>query len=125
MGVVARRIADPTRSPPWIANIDIIDRDGLVKRATHVGDRLSSGLNALMDDGLFTEVRGIGGMWAAQIGGDDAIARGVSMRDRMLDLGLVCRSINGGITFCPPLVIGDDDIDHMVDICRQAVLEYQ
>lgn len=117
--------AHPAACAAAIANIDIIERDGLCERANHIGERLSAGLKALMDDGLFTEVRGVGAIWAGLISGDDITARGIKMRDRMLELGVACRAINGAIAFCPPLIIEDKDIDAIVDTTAQAVREFQ
>lgn len=114
----------PAACAAAIANIDLIERDALVQRASKVGERLSAGLDALMGDGLFTEVRGVGAIWAAQIAGDDITERGFSMRDRMLELGVVCRAINGAIAFCPPLTIQDADIDTVIDVCAKAVREF-
>ncbi len=114
----------PAACAAAVANIDLIERDGLVERANKVGERLSAGLEALMGDGLFTEVRGVGAIWAAQLAGDNTTARGLEIRDRMLELGVVCRSINGAIAFCPPLIIEDVDIDTVVDVCAKAVREF-
>ncbi|MFT7474506.1 MAG: putrescine aminotransferase [Verrucomicrobiales bacterium] len=107
-----------------IANIDLMEEEGLVDRATHIGKRLSVGLEALMHDGMFAEVRGVGAVWAAQLGGEDPTARGLQVRDRMLELGVLCRAINGAIAFCPPLIMGDADVDELVDVCAQAVREH-
>lgn len=96
-------------------------RSGLVERADAVGARLTAGLHALMGDGLFSEVRGVGAIWAAQIAGDDVTARGIAIRDQMLELGVIYRAVNGAIAFCPPLVIDDADIDTVFDVCGQAV----
>ena len=115
----------PAACAAAIANIDLIERDGLVERANSVGDRLSAGLHALQGDGLFSEVRGIGAIWAAQITGDDQTTRGIAIRDRMLELGVICRAINGAVAFCPPLIMEDADIDTVVDVCAQAVREFQ
>ena len=108
-----------------IANIDLIERDGLVARANHVGERLSSGLNSLIGDGLVSEVRGVGALWLAQITGDDQINRGIQIRNRMMELGVICRAINGGVTFCPPFIMEDADVDLMVDVTAQAIREFQ
>ena len=115
----------PAACAAAIANIDLIERDGLIDRANSVGDRLSAGLRALQGDGLFSEVRGIGAIWAAQITGDDQTTRGIAIRDRMLELGVICRAINGAVAFCPPLIMEDADIDTVVDVCAQAVREFQ
>ena len=114
----------PAACAAAVANIDLIEEEGLVDRATHVGGRLSVGLEALRQDGLLAEVRGVGALWAAQISGEDRTTRGLQIRDRMLELGVVCRSINGAIAFCPPLIMGDADIDELVDVCAQAVREH-
>lgn len=108
-----------------VANIDLIERDGLLARATSVGERLSAGLHALKGDGLVDEVRGVGGMWAARLSGDDITARGISIRDRMLEMGVLCRSIDGALAFCPPLIIEDADIDKIVDTSEQAIREFR
>lgn len=96
-----------------LANLDIIDREGLLGRALHVGDRLRSGLQALADDGLIDHTRGDGAMWAAGLRSDQ---NSVALRDAMLARGVITRAINADtLTFCPPLVITDPQIDRIVD----------
>lgn len=101
-----------------LKNIEIIEREGLVDRALHLGNRLSSGLQALADDGLIDHVRGLGAMWAAGLRPDqDAMA----MRDVMYDHGVVCRALNAdSLLFCPPLVTTDDQVDRIVDAVAAA-----
>jgi adenosylmethionine-8-amino-7-oxononanoate aminotransferase len=113
----------PAACAAAIANIDFLESEGLVERANHIGERLSAGLNALKADGLFDEVRGIGAIWGAQLSGDDIANRGIAVRDRMVELGVLCRGINGTLAFCPPLIIEDADVDKMVDVLAQAVRE--
>ena len=46
----------------------------------------------------------------------------MAVRDRMLDLGVITRAVGTDTnTFCPPLVITDDEIDRVVDALTQAV----
>ena len=86
-----------------LKNIEIIEREGLVDRALHLGNRLSSGLQALADDGSIDHVRGLGAMWAAGLRPDQ---NAMSMRDVMYDRGVVCRALNAdSLLFCPPLSI--------------------
>ncbi|MBL6629906.1 MAG: aspartate aminotransferase family protein [Ilumatobacteraceae bacterium] len=101
-------------------NLDIIEREGLLERAIHIGERLSSGLRSIADDGLIAEVRGDGAVWAAGLHpGTDAAA----VRDRMLANGTITRAIAGhSCTFCPPLVITDEQIDRLVDTLHQALI---
>lgn len=53
-----------TAAAAALKNLEIIRREGLVARATHVGDRLSAGFRSLADDGAVDHVRGLGAMWA-------------------------------------------------------------
>ena len=101
-----------------LKNIEIIEREGLVDRALHLGNRLSSGLQALADDGSIDHVRGLGAMWAAGLRPDqDAMA----MRDVMYDHGVVCRALNAdSLLFCPPLVTTDEQVDRIVDAVAAA-----
>ena len=87
-------------------------------RPIAVGTRLGGGLRALAADGVIDHVRGDGAMWAAGLRADqDANA----IRDRMQQLGVVVRAIGADtLTFCPPLVITDDQIDKVVDAVAEA-----
>ncbi len=96
-----------------LANLAILEREGLVERSQSVGARLGDGLHALADDGAIDHARGDGAVWAAGLRPDqDAPA----IRDAMLARGVITRAIGPDtLTFCPPLVITADQIDRIVD----------
>jgi putrescine aminotransferase len=99
-----------------LACLDITEREGLVDRATASGRRLEPQLRALLDDGLVTDVRGVGALWAVSV--PDPVA----VRDRMLDDGVILRPIAPAtLAICPPLVIGDDDLDAIAAALRRAL----
>ncbi|MCW2498925.1 MAG: Acetylornithine transaminase [Frankiales bacterium] len=99
-----------------LACLDITEREGLVDRATAIGRRLEPQLRALLDDGLVTDVRGVGALWAVSV--PDPVA----VRDRMLDDGVILRPIAPAtLAICPPLVIGDDDLDAIAAALRRAL----
>lgn len=102
-----------------LKNLEIIRREGLVERATHIGDRLSGGLKALADDGVIDHARGLGGMWAAGLRPDQ---NAMALRDVMFERGnVICRALNAdSLLFCPPLVTTDEQIDQMVDAVATA-----
>jgi putrescine---pyruvate transaminase len=102
-----------------LANLDIIEREGLIGEVQRIGARLGGGLRALADDGLIDHVRGDGAIYGAALRPDhDATA----VRDHMHRLGVVIRAIGTDtLTFCPPLVISDDQIDRVVDAVATAV----
>ena len=103
-----------------LANLAIIEREGLVERAKHVGARLSKGLGALATDGTIDHVRGDGAVWAAGLKSDQ---NSVTIRDRMIELGVIARAINTDtVAFCPPLVVTDEELDTMIDTFANAAM---
>lgn len=109
----------PTACAAGIKNLEIMRREGLVQRATHVGDRLSAGLKALAADGSIDHVRGLGAMWAAGLKPDQ---NAMTMRDQMFDSGVVCRALNAdSLLFCPPLVTTDAQVDRILDAVVSAI----
>lgn len=103
----------PLATAAGLAALGIHEEEGLVARATHIGARLSDGLRALHADGLVSEVRGEGGVWAVGLtDGRDAPA----VRDAALGLGVIVRPIGTSLAMCPPLVISDAELDRIVDV---------
>lgn len=111
----------PAGSAAVIANIDLMEKEGLVERANHVGQRLSAGLHALAGDGALAQVRGIGGVWAGQLADGTTYDRSCAIRETMLDNGVIARPIGDSIAFCPPLIISDADIDVCIDVLADAI----
>ncbi len=109
----------PTACAAALTNLEIIEREGLVERAQHVGHRLAAGLHAVLADGLVAEVRGEIAVWAvAHHPGRDPVV----VRDRMLELGVITRAVGTDTnTFCPPLVTTDAHADRIVDALAQAL----
>jgi len=102
-----------------LACLDVTEADGLLDRATAIGDRLHPALEALRADGLVADVRGVGALWA--VGLPDGVDP-VAVRDRVLDLGVVVRPIAPStLAICPPLVIRDDELDEVPAALRAAL----
>jgi adenosylmethionine-8-amino-7-oxononanoate aminotransferase len=69
-------------------------------------------LRSLQADGLVTEVRGEGAVWAV------ALPEGTSApatRDALLAAGVIVRPLGDALAMCPPLVITDEQVDRIVD----------
>jgi adenosylmethionine-8-amino-7-oxononanoate aminotransferase len=109
----------PTCAAAGLANLAVMRDDDLLARAPAIGARLSAGLRAIEADGLVADVRGAGAVWAV---GLDAARDAGAVRDGMLDGGVICRPIGPDtLAFCPPLVIDDGQIDHLVDSLASAL----
>ena len=111
----------PTACAAGLAALAITRREGLLDRASKIGERLASGLRSLADDGHIAEARGDGAVWAAGLHPDTDAAQ---VRDRMLTTGVIARPIGTAtLSFCPPLVISDDDVDRCVTSLETAIIE--
>ncbi len=108
----------PLACAAGLANLELHRTEGLLERALHVGRRIADGLRSLHADGLLSDIRGVGAVWAAAMPeGKDA----VEVRQRMLDGGVIVRPLGDAVAICPPLVIGDQQVDTIVDVLAEAV----
>ena len=105
----------PTCAAAAIRNIEIIRDDDLVGRARHLEKVLGGGLRALGADGLIREARGVGGLWAADVG-----EHATAVRDRLFERGVIVRAVGDVVAFCPPLVITDDQVSEVLDRLAEA-----
>jgi adenosylmethionine-8-amino-7-oxononanoate aminotransferase len=109
----------PTAATAALVNLDIIEREALVPRAVTMGARLEAGLRALAADGLVASVRGDVAVWAVVLH-EGTDVNGV--RNAMLGRGAICRAIPPStLTFCPPLVTTDEQIDRLVDALAASI----
>jgi adenosylmethionine-8-amino-7-oxononanoate aminotransferase len=109
----------PTACAAGLANLALLRDERLLGRVAHIGERLSGGLAGLADQGLVTDVRGEGAIWAVALPDD---VDGTAVRDEMLARGVIARPIGtAAVAFCPPLVIRDDDIDLCVTALRDSI----
>ena len=99
-----------------IANLELMTNEGLDTRANHVGDRLEEGLRALEADGLIESWRGMGAVYAAELGRDS-----IPVRNEILANGVIVRPIGTCLAICPPLVITDDEVGRIVDTMAAAL----
>ena len=109
----------PTACAAGLANLRILREEDLVERAPAIGQRLFDGFRALAADGRLAEVRAAGAVGAIKLTPDhDAFA----VRDALMDAGVITRAVNAEtLTWCPPLVITDDQIDRVVDAVAAAL----
>lgn len=98
----------PTACAAGLRNLRLIDEEGLLERAVHIGGRLKDGLTHLFHAGLIREYRGAGAVWAARV--NDGVSS-AEARMKLLGLGVIARPIGDALALCPPLVITDAQID--------------
>jgi adenosylmethionine-8-amino-7-oxononanoate aminotransferase len=106
----------PTACAAGVANIGVIESEGLVDRASEIGERMEEGFLALQGDGMIDSYRGLGGIWACDLGRDATEAK-----EAFLKRGVITRSIGNALAFCPPLIITDDEIGQLFDRLDDAL----
>ncbi|MCE2532111.1 MAG: aspartate aminotransferase family protein [Acidimicrobiia bacterium] len=106
----------PAACAAGVANLNLMDAEGLPGRAAHIGERISGGLRALAADGLVAGYRGTGAVWAAELGRDSA-----GVRAKILEAGVIVRPIGTALAMCPPLIISDAEIDRVIDTMAAAL----
>lgn len=124
--------AHPLAAAAAMANLDIIERDGLVHRAKARGDYLGERLRAAFGDHpLVGEVRGYGLLGAVEFVAAKepltpfeplgSVSAAVVKRTR--ELGVISRALPAAdsMSFSPPFVVTEPEIDQIVAATRQAL----
>ena len=119
----------PTCCAVALANIDILQREGLVESAATLGQRLLDGLHTLAALPGVGDVRGLGMMAAIELVADKVskqafpAAANVGPRGgaEMLKRGLWTRVVGDTICLAPPLVTSEDEIDRIVESVGGAI----
>ena len=142
--VVSPRIAEPFWSEPGrtfahgatysghaaccaaaLANVAILERDGLVHRARALEDDFHARLRELERHPLVGEVRGGLGLMAAVVLAPDVLERDPGAATRFSRLarehGLLTRVIYDGVALAPPLVVEEEHVELAVEALEAAL----
>ncbi len=102
----------PVGAAVGLANLDIIEREGLVERAGETGSYMLERLQPAAQLAGVLEVRGVGLMLAVELEeGLDA----APVAARALERGVVVRAAGATLVMSPPLVIEPEQADRVVD----------
>ena len=103
----------PVGAAVALANLAIIEREGLLGRAVEIGARMLDRLQPAQELDAVAEVRGVGAMLGVELAADrdsGPVARAA------LGKGVVVRASGQKIVMSPPLVISEEDADRIVDV---------
>jgi acetylornithine/N-succinyldiaminopimelate aminotransferase len=101
-----------------IATLDVIEDDELLASVARLGERLQRGLAGLEAAGKLTAVRGRGLMTAADLVSADASQ---VVRDALASQILLNSTGPGTLRFLPPLVIGEPDVDRVLEFLERTL----
>jgi putrescine aminotransferase len=125
----------PTCCAVGLANVDIIEKEGLPERAAVMGRRLLDGLQTLRSLPAVGDVRGLGMMAAVELVEDQgsrkpAVGLGARVVAECGKRGLITRQRGGGsgpppsgdsLCLAPPLMTPETTLDRIVQIVGEAI----
>jgi putrescine aminotransferase len=113
-----------------LANLDIIEREGLVERAHSIGAVLREKLHAALGEHpMVGEIRGIGLIGAIELVADKRTRRffdkrgrvGSICRDYCFQNDLIMRAVRDTMVYSPPLIITEAEIELLVERFTRAI----
>jgi len=115
----------PTVCAAAMANLDIIEREGLLARGRELEDEIGPALRPLGDHPLVGEIRtGIGALGAIAFAGE-ALAEAPDLPARLFaalrERGVLLRPLGDALAFSPPLVITREEVEHVAEVAAEAL----
>jgi adenosylmethionine-8-amino-7-oxononanoate aminotransferase len=120
---------NPVSAAGAMANIGVLEREGLIENSANMGKRLLDGLNELRKYKMVGDVRGLGLCACVEFVGDAKtkaeFPAELKVIDRifgsMEDEGLLAREFGANVLLTPPLCISSGDVDEVVRIMERVV----
>jgi 4-aminobutyrate aminotransferase len=115
----------PLGAAAALATLDVIEQEGLVARARHIGHATLERLEALAGGNpIFGQVRGLGMYWGVEVepwAGRPPADVAEHLLYACLERGLSFK-IGGGnvVTLCPPLTVSSDELERALAIMGSA-----
>ena len=125
----------PVAAAVALANIDLIEREGLLGHVRRHEPALRATLDALRDIPIVGDVRGAGYFWGIELVADQATKRPFDperahaltdghLTPQLRRRGLICRAADRGypvIQLAPPLIAGPEEFAQIGDILRDVL----
>ena len=114
-----------------LANIEIIETEGLVQRSAELGAYLSAKLEGFYKYPFVGDVRGVGTLWAVELVADRETREPLSpagqaggfISKRCRERGMILRNNGDILVMAPALVMTDAQADEMIDLLDKAIAD--
>ncbi len=104
-----------------LTNLDILEREGLLSRATQLGELLAERLAPLADHKLVKEIRGCGLLWAIALDHTARPKLGFELASAAKERGLFTRARGDLFHLAPCLSIEDGQLQCCIDIIQESL----
>jgi putrescine aminotransferase len=114
----------PTACAAAVANLDLIEREGLVERVRDdIGPYFQAKLCKLAEHPAVAEVRGFGLIGAAELKKPGAAANtlGLAAHNLAREEGVIVRGIRDLVAMSPPLIVTRDELDRLFASVTRAL----
>jgi adenosylmethionine-8-amino-7-oxononanoate aminotransferase len=115
----------PTVCAAALANLDIIEREGLLERGDELEGELAGALAALAGHPLVGEIRAGIGALAAVAFAPEALAEAPDLPPRVFgaarERGVLVRGLGDAVALSPPLVITREEVDRAAEVIGEAL----
>lgn len=113
-----------------LKNIEIIEKENLVARAVEVGNYFHQELQKLLRHEIVCRIMGKGILQSVELIDREtkrkiSYREGVRLREKIFELGCICRIQGSSLIMFPPLVLTKEDVDEIVDIIDRAISEVE
>lgn len=123
----------PVSCAAALKNIEIMERDGLLKNARDVGAYFHKAMQSLFSSPIVGDVRGMGLMMAVDLTADKAtntpfaasVGAGQRVFRKCVDRGLIVRPVGDRVILSPPLIITREQCDTIVSTLEEALQELE
>ena len=121
----------PVGAAVALENLKIIEERGLVAQSARVGAYLQKKLTELTAHPMVGQARGVGMIGALELVTDKTTKKalepvgklGAMVNAVMQRNGVISRNMGDAMAFCPPLIVEEADIDHLIDVTRRSIDE--
>jgi len=115
----------PTVCAAAMANMDIMEREGLLDRGNELEGEMAAALRPLADHPLVGEIRaGIGALGAVAFSAD-ALAEAPDLSQRTFaaarERGVLVRGLADAVALSPPLVMTREQVDHVAEVIAESL----
>ena len=120
----------PTSCAVALANLDIIEREGLLARASQTGAYILGRLQELLELPVVGEVRGFGMMHAVELVSSQTTRAPLPVGSApheviRRDEGVIVRISDHNLVITPPLIMSHDEADEVVAAIRSVTERLQ
>lgn len=120
----------PVSCAAAIANIEVIEKEGVLEHVRSISGHFAAGLRTLSDLPLVSDVRAAGLVGCVECKVDPGTPEVTDLDNQLgaridahcAELGLIVRPIGNMCVMSPPLVITESQIDEMIYILREGII---